>query len=181
MATIRILLGIICFVITSSRGYAGGHLLVKQKDQRQEIVRLAQAELGVREYTGKNDGKRVEEYLQVVNMKKGNPWCAAFVSWVFAQAGFKQPRTAWSPALFHAQVLTKKVAIGNVFGIFFKSLHRVAHVGIVVKQEGNWVVGIEGNTNSVGSREGDGVYQKRRHLKTIYAYADWVGRKGAQP
>lgn len=38
-----------------------------------------------------------------VKLKKGQPWCAAFVSWVFAKAGYTAPRTGWSPALFNTQ------------------------------------------------------------------------------
>ena len=39
---------------------------------------------------------------------------------------------------------------------------RVAHVGLVEKSEGDWLVTIEGNTNGGGSRDGDGVYRRRR-------------------
>ncbi|MCU0383758.1 MAG: hypothetical protein MUF68_06795, partial [Cyclobacteriaceae bacterium] len=34
------------------------------------------SQLGVREATGKNDGKAVEMYLATVNLTKGYPWCA---------------------------------------------------------------------------------------------------------
>jgi hypothetical protein len=39
----------------------------------------------------------------------------------------------------------------------------------VEKLEGKMVVTIEGNTNDDGSREGDGVYRKRRPLDTMLA------------
>jgi len=35
-------------------------------------------------------------------------------------------------------------------------------------------VTIEANTNISGSREGEGVYRKRRRVKTIYRMANWV-------
>src|SRR5690606_12643905 len=108
-------------------------------------------------------------------------WCAAFVSWVFAKAGYAAPRTAWSPALFISSVMTKKIERGNVFGIYIANLNRIGHVGIVERKDGDWLITIEGNTNSDGSREGDGVYRKRRHLRTIYAYADWIAKNGGQP
>ena len=66
---------------------------------RSVLQEIYTAEIGVREKTGKNDGPRVEEYLAVTNLGKGYAWCASFVSWVFAEAGFEEPRTAWSPAL----------------------------------------------------------------------------------
>lgn len=67
---------------------------------RDDIRQIYSAEIGVREKTGKNDGDRVEEYLAITNLGKGYAWCAAFVSWVFSEAGFPEPRTPWSPALF---------------------------------------------------------------------------------
>lgn len=141
---------------------------------RKELVGIAKAEVGVKEFTGNNDGERVEEYLTVVKLKKGQPWCAAFVSWVFARAGYVQPRTGWSPSLFNKQVNTQEILPGNVFGIWFPQFKRVAHVGLVEKKEGSWILSIEGNTNVSGSRDGDGVYRKRRHVKAVYAYADWL-------
>lgn len=178
MAKICILLGIICLIITYCSGYAYSHLLNYEQNERDKIAAIAYAEIGVKELTGNNDGKRVEEYLKVVNLKKGHAWCAAFVSWVFAEAGYPMPRSAWSPALFGARVLTKNVKKGDVFGIYFNSLKRIAHVGIVLGKQDDWLISVEGNTNGGGSRDGDGVYKRRRHIKSIYAYADWASQKG---
>ncbi|RYD95992.1 MAG: CHAP domain-containing protein [Sphingobacteriales bacterium] len=145
-----------------------------------QVLKIAKSQIGIREATGNNDGRQVEAYLAYTGNKKGEPWCASFVSWVFGQAGFNQPRSAWSPALFPQlrQVKTAKPAL--VFGIYFPTKGRIAHVGLVEKQQGDWLYTIEGNTNLAGSREGDGVYRRLRHTKTIAAYADWLpDKKGA--
>ena len=139
----------------------------------QRLIPIAMAELWVREKTGKNDGKRVEEYLASVKLKKGDPYCAAFVSWVFQQAGYELPRTGWSPALFPAARLAKAAAPGNVFGIYFPALKRIAHCGLVVSSRSDWVNTVEGNTDASGGREGGGVYQRLRHKKSIRLYSDW--------
>src|SRR5690606_18906079 len=73
---------------------------VEENFIRTQIKQIYSAEIGVREATGKNDGQRVEEYLAATQLGKGYAWCASFISWVFAEAGFSQPRTPWSPALF---------------------------------------------------------------------------------
>jgi len=39
---------------------------------RLQLVRIGVSEIGVRESSGNNDGKRVEEYLAVTGLKKGN-------------------------------------------------------------------------------------------------------------
>lgn len=173
MATNYTLLAILCLAAFGSNQQLDGHSVV----QRQHIVNIAKAEIGVREATGNNDGKRVEEYLAITGLQKGKPWCAAFVSWVFASAGYKEPRTAWSPSLFGKRVNTKKVQPGNVLGIWFPGLKRIAHAGLVEQQQGNWILSIEGNTTVAGSREGDGVYRKRRHIRTVYAFANWIQKQ----
>lgn len=181
MATIQVLLGFLCLIAVHSYSLSHGYLLKHPQtdlQSRNRIVQLARNEIGVRELTGNNDGKRVTEYLKAVGLRQGSPWCAAFVSWVFQQAGFALPRTAWSPAMFNASVNVKEAQMAVVFGIYFPELKRVAHVGLVERVDGDWLITIEGNTNTTGSREGDGVYRKRRHRKTIYSYADWVRKEG---
>lgn len=145
-----------------------------------QIVAIASKEVGVKELTGHNDGLRVEQYLVYTGNKKGDPWCASFVSWVFAQAGYSQPKTAWSPALFPKSRLTKTISEGNIFGLYFADRGRIAHAGLIERQKGNWLYTIEGNTNLAGSREGDGVYRKLRHTRTIKAYANWRHKNGKE-
>jgi hypothetical protein len=142
--------------------------------QRTALVQTALKENGVRERTGKNDGLAVEKYLKYVNLSKGHPWCAAFLSWVYGQQGFKVPKSAWSPALFPASRLTLKPLPGDVMGIYFPELKRIAHVGLVESMHSDWVYTIEGNTNVSGSLEGDGVYRRMRHLKSIRSFSNWI-------
>ncbi|WP_316786257.1 peptidoglycan-binding protein [Pedobacter frigiditerrae] len=138
------------------------------------ITAIAQSQLGIREAKGKNDGFAVESYLRYTGNKKGDAWCGSFVSWVFGKAGFAQPKTAWSPDLFPLARQTLQPQQAAVFGIYFPSLKRIAHCGLVEKRCGNYIIGIEGNTNVGGNREGDGVYRKRRHIKAIKHFADWL-------
>jgi hypothetical protein len=49
-------------------------------------------------------------------------------------------------------------------------------VGLCEKLSNGVMITIEGNTNEMGSREGDGVYKKRRYLRTIYKVARWYGK-----
>ena len=141
---------------------------------RELILRIAHSQLGVREATGKNDGKEVEAYLGYTGNKKGEPWCASFVSWVYGKGGFIQPRTAWSPSLFPLSRQTLNPKSADIFGIYFANLKRIAHCGLIANINGNWINTIEGNTNLAGSREGDGVYRKLRHRLQIKSFANWI-------
>lgn len=67
--------------------------------QPEKVRQIYTSQIGIRE-EGHNRGKAVEAYLTYAGLAKGNPWCAAFVCWVFGQAGIDNPRTGWSPALF---------------------------------------------------------------------------------
>jgi hypothetical protein len=180
MATIKFLLGIICIGFIGSNSLPGRYLLIgsgmknKQDSQRQALVEMAEHELGVRELTGNNDGERVEAYLASAGLKKGQPWCAAYISWVYARMGYGKPRSGWCPDLFPSSRLARSALPGNVLGIYFSQYKRIAHVGLIVQQKGNWVTSVEGNTNVTGSREGDGVYKKIRHIRTIRSIADWI-------
>lgn len=141
---------------------------------RARIVSAATAEIGVREATGSNDGDRVEAYLRYTGLGAGHEWCAAFVSWCYGQAGLSQPRNPWSPALFpQARRYTpeqRSIRAADVFGIYGIGARRINHVGIVQRQEGSYIRTIEGNSN-------DRVESRRRHLRTVYAFADWVSSR----
>ncbi|MBO9675415.1 MAG: CHAP domain-containing protein [Sphingobacteriaceae bacterium] len=182
MATTKFFLGIVCLALFSGYSLPGRNSIkpvsTKATAEGEKLLQIARKELGVREASGRNDGPRVAAYLRYVNIGEGSPWCVAFVSWVFGQAGYAEPRTAWSPALFPVTKRTKQVNPAVVFGIYFSRLKRIAHCGFVERPDGDWLITIEGNTNMAGSREGDGVYRKRRPLKAIKYFADWSKRKG---
>ncbi len=153
---------------------------------REKVLRVADAEVGVREKTGRNDGE-VDKYLRAVDLGGSRaPYCAAFVYWVGEEAladANPYPKTAWSPSMV---VRGPKVTSdfrpkgGETFGIYFRSKKRVAHTGLIEERQGASLITVEGNTSasaSVGSaadREGHGVYRKRRHLRTVYNYRDWL-------
>lgn len=152
--------------------------------QRRLLRSIYSAEIGVREKTGRNDGAEVAEYLRYTKLGEGYAWCASFVSWVFGKAGYGRPRTPWTPALFpRKRVIWKKgksvgdrppPQTGDVFGIWFHDLGRIAHAGIVDQWGDKYIITVEGNTNDNGSNDGNGVYRKRRLVKSLYIVADWV-------
>ncbi|MFN0255007.1 CHAP domain-containing protein [Pedobacter ureilyticus] len=152
-----------------SYGQVSNQLNIQKTNQLNpdQLLNIARSQIGVREATGNNDGYQVEQYLAYTGNKKGEAWCASFVSWVFGKAGYAAPRTAWSPSLFPQVRLVKLAEPGNVFGIYFNDKKRIAHAGIVEKVKDTWITTIEGNTDTDGRRDGDGVYRKLRHAKPL--------------
>lgn len=186
MATTRILFGFICFIALGWSNNPCGYILdtaalnssyQQTLGLRRQIIEIAKTQLNVREATGKNDGMAVEQYLTYTSNAKGDAWCASFVSWVYGRAGLPRPKTGWSPALFPVQRLTKEPLPADIFGIYFNSLKRIAHCGLIEQVTEKYIIGIEGNTNDEGAREGDGVYRKRRHKNEIRYFADWLSQQ----
>lgn len=193
----------------------------KTQDLRKQVREIYTSQIGIRE-KGSNSGPAVEQYLLYVNLPNGNPWCAAFVCWVFGQAGIENPRSGWSPELFKGSKViwdraeSRKLKVeswanesvesgtknqesrhsrfaysyppsqttgnrqqttpktGDIFGLFFPEINRIAHTGFIDQWDGTWLITVEGNTNVSGGREGDGVYRKRRPVKSIYQVARYI-------
>ncbi|MDR6783329.1 hypothetical protein ABIE26_000183 [Pedobacter africanus] len=184
MGTIKIILALFCFAFIGRSIVPERNLLAdSSKDLsslrflRDDVLRIARAEIGVREASGNNDGKRIEDYLATVGLPKGQPYCAAFISWVFKEAGYALPRTGWSPALFPNSRLVRDIVPANLFGIYFPSLKRIAHCGFIDSRKGDWIATVEANTNPSGDRDGDGVYKRLRHVKTIHSFSDWIRKR----
>lgn len=144
----------------------------------ERIVAAAVGEVGVTEQGGNNRGERIVAYQSATWLEPSPwPWCAAFVCWCVvealkghqAPADFNRPRTAgawdferWAREDGGDFVELVKPAdepkAGDICVFTF------SHIGIVEKTgwHGGAAMTIEGNTNAAGSREGDGVYRKRR-------------------
>jgi len=100
-------------------------------------------------------------------------WCQTFQSWGFMEAGLTDlaPVTAscaYAMNWFRSRGrFSEYPAIGAQ--VFFGP-GGGSHVGLVHAYDTNYVYTIEGNTNSTGSAEGDGVYLKKRLRRDMYVY-----------
>ena len=174
-----ICLYLFCFAICFS---AAGQGAVSKR----ELVRqVYNSQVGIVEQGGANRGKEVARYLASTGLGPGYPWCAAFVSWCYQQARIDAPRSAWVPAFFakgkmiylRSKFQSKTPETGDVFSIWYAHLGRPAHIGFVDRWGENWIITVEGNTNEGGSREGIGVFKKRRLRRQVYAVSDFIGRE----
>lgn len=150
-----------------------------------KLLEVAAKEVGVMEQPlGSNRGPRVDEYLRSVGLDptKGSwPWCAAFCYWCFRTAiadieipmptSFP-PRTAgvidhWNKTNGY-KFGAKSNYTANPGDIFLMDEgHGLGHMGIIEVVNKDVLTTIEGNTNEDGSRNGVGVYRRKRKLTEI--------------
>ena len=154
---------------------------------------MAATQVGVLEVGRNNYGPQVRDYLASTGFKEGAPWCAAFIHWTyrgcdriiepsksFALAAKWHPkarrvweRKAWTPDT--ADTWSRVSANGDHFALWYNSLNppRIGHTGLVYDEDEAFIYTIEGNTGSGGSRDGDGVYRRKRLKKSVHCVSRW--------
>jgi hypothetical protein len=129
-----------------------------------------------------NAGQAVEAIQKVTGNQRGAPWCASYV----AKVGTAALELLWplkltgSVAQLAKEAESRGVLVtvplpGDVFVIWFPSLNRFAHTGFVVSVNGSEAVTIEGNTSGGGSREGWGVFTRKRTFGPKDRFIRWTG------
>ena len=143
----------------------------------------ALAYVGTVERGGQNRGPRVEHFLRSVGLGPGQPWCAAFVSYVLDAGGVRGPLdgqrrvirsglaarfiTARSIRASEALRGVKTVPDGSVV-IWRRGNGPFGHAGFAVRWRGVRGETVEGNTSSgtSGSQaNGDGVWRRTRTIQ----------------
>jgi hypothetical protein len=155
---------------------------------RKCVQEVYSSQVGVRELTGKNDGPEVKQYLASVKLKEGFAWCAAFVNYCLESCSIKTPKSGWVPSwLIKERIIynSKQIYVagnytkplrGDLIFLYNKEMGRPAHIGFVDEWGDEYVKTVEGNTNTAGGREGNGVYRKIRPIRTIYAVVDIISQ-----
>lgn len=145
--------------------------------------------VGTREVGGQNRGPVVEMFQRRLGLPVGSSWCMAFVftcfddsaatldmpnmlvrtggcvdHWNHANPETRVPVLKFDPAALHR---------GSIFvidhGISPTTGYHRGHTGLVTDFDTATMMfaTVEGNTNMAGSRNGDGVYIRSRHITEI--------------
>lgn len=141
-----------------------------------------------------NWSPRIAEYLKEVGVGSPAPWCAAFCNFVARQAAKrlgvespleKVPNQAYVQSYYeHGKKLgwivpAEAAEPGDLFLLFFPSLHRYAHIGLVATKplqassDGGEFSTIEGNTDADGGREGIEVARRIRKVTPRVVFMRW--------
>ena len=133
-----------------------------------KVLTAARGEIGYHEGRSNGHWNNNEKYAaEVPGLAWANnqPWCATFVCWCFNKAGLLDLLPTVSASCNFMADAWKKAgrwseypAIGAQ--IFYGTASNLEHTGIVIGYDDTTVTTVEGNTNTDGSAEGDGVYRK---------------------
>lgn len=140
----------------------------------QKINKVARSQVGVHEGKDKsgnwNNDQKYSDQLPGFKWSDGQAWCATFVCWVFWKTGNLDLLPSPSASVdalaagFKANGrFSEYPAKGAV--AFYGVPSDLNHTGIVVDYDQDFIYVVEGNTNDNGSREGDGVYLKKRERR----------------
>ncbi|MFC9231364.1 peptidoglycan-binding protein [Streptomyces decoyicus] len=146
--------------------------------QAAKVLSIAKSEEGYREgFSGGHWNNRERYAAEVPGMtwvSAGEyPWCALFISWVAMKAGVSDlyPRSAscsYGVNWFRQKGRWSEYpAIGAQ--VFFGA-DGGTHTGLVVAFDASTITTVEGNTNTDGSPEGNGVYVRKRNRRGANTY-----------
>lgn len=151
-----------------------------------DVLRIAAGEIG---YTRWDDPQSGTKYGRWYAQDHGSyfgtngvPFCAMFVSWVFAQAGQSMPglpTASCSVIVASNRGTSRSVDVSDaragdvvLFDWDPSAGNGADHVGIVESNGGSYLTTIEGNTSSGSSGSqgnGGGVWRRTRAYSTVYA------------
>jgi GH25 family lysozyme M1 (1,4-beta-N-acetylmuramidase) len=143
------------------------------------LAKVLKAEVGYHEGRSNGHWNNHEKYadlvpgLEWVDNAEG-AWCAVFAAWAYQTAGLPKgsyPVTASCATGVSWFKARKRFSAYPAIGaqVFFGP-GGGTHTGVVVAYDATYVYTVEGNTNTNGSPEGDGVYAKTHRRTDSYVY-----------
>lgn len=148
-----------------------------------EVIAKAKAEVGYCRFDDPESGTKYMRWLAELKhaawMKEnGQPFCAAFVSWVLAQCGQSLPGTPTAACgdLRNANRGTRRDVgrhngrLGDIMNFRWDEnvddFSYSDHTGFCIEKDGNYYITCEGNTTGADGRSGS-VAIRRRHVKYV--------------
>ncbi|SMH55139.1 MULTISPECIES: peptidoglycan-binding protein [Cyanophyceae] len=154
----------------------------------EKILSTAKSQIGYRENPAGSNRTKFGRWYGM----DGNPWCAMFTSWVYAEAGFPLPKMqdgAPSGAAYCPYIEGYARRIGQWhktprpgdLALFHFGNRLAVHIGIVENISGAKFSSIEGNTSAASNANGGMVQRRSRNVsqcRGFYRPMDIQARTG---
>ncbi|MEU9448743.1 hypothetical protein [Streptomyces sp. NPDC048277] len=146
--------------------------------QTDTLIALEKTQVGYHEGFSNghyNNHQKFSPAVPGLEWSQNQSWCQTFQSWAFQEAGVKSlaPVTASCSTAVNWYKSRGRFSYYPAIGamVFFGPTGG-EHVGLVYQYDADFAYTIEGNTNTNGSSEGDGVYLKKRGRRdsNLYGY-----------
>lgn len=140
-------------------------------------VFVAKSQLDYQEGRSAGTWNNIQKYskqLPSFRWSDGQPWCLVFVQWCLFQTGIEVPPGARSASCRASCAAFKKAERFTEWpvtgAIVFYGVGGRTHAGLVTGWDDQFVYTVEGNTNTSGGPEGNGVYAKKRARRDDYVH-----------
>lgn len=156
------------------------HDAVKRGDARTIMVLAAEACVGIKEATGRNDGKFIKLIQETVGGASGEPYCMAGAMTVIAFAEEMTGKKSPLMATEHCQTLwnktpkiqkVKSIPLPGALAVWGDKGKSTGHVEIVLACDGKIMLCVGFNTSGTTkpgdkvNRDGNGVFYTERTMK----------------
>jgi len=142
-----------------------------------DVIRVATSQVGYHEGYSGGHWTNLQRYSPAVpglEWSQNQAWCQTFATWSFQEAGMPKGAYLVTASCALAVAWWKKA---NRFSTYpavgaqvFFGPGGGSHTGLVYAYDATYIYTVEGNTNTSGSAEGDGVYLKKRARRDTYVY-----------
>lgn len=130
---------------------------------RDRYVNLLRSQKGYKE--GASNYQKYSPAVAGLEWSQNQPWCHTFASWGADELGDRGALPITASCLQGVTWFrdrgrwTDYPVLG---GLFYLGPNGGTHVGVVYAYDADYIYTIEGNTNTNGSANGDGVYERKR-------------------
>lgn len=139
-----------------------------------DAVAIAKTQIGYREGKTGTHWNNVNKYAGPLGFANGQAWCDTFAQFLLWLTGVAVPDGSRSASCAASCAAYKKAGRFTEYpvigAIVFYGAGGGTHCGIVTGYDDDHVYTVEGNTNTTGAAEGDGVYSRARLRRDSYVY-----------
>jgi uncharacterized protein (TIGR02594 family) len=130
----------------------------------EEVLKIAEAEIGVHETSGPESTARINEYAACTSLKAKSdevPWCSSFINWVICKAGGKGTNSAMARSwLSWGEPVNP---FPGCIVVFKRGTYPSGHVAVFLERKGESI-------SVVGGNQSDRVKVSAYHKADVLGY-----------